>query len=132
MRTLQPLVLVADNDDAVRDALQFALQLEDFEVHVHQNGQDLLADGDLRRADCLILKEHMPGLDGLEVMRHVRARNYDLPAILLTANTCARLQERAAALGVRQVLEKPLLDNVLLDGLLGILQPASSREVLHA
>jgi two-component system, LuxR family, response regulator FixJ len=125
----QFLVLVANDDDAMRDALKFALQLENFEVHVHRSGLDLLADFDLRRAGCLILKENMPDLDGLEVMQHLRALQVYLPAILLTANATPRLRRRAAAAGFRLVLEKPILDNALLEGVLSILTPQAPPDI---
>lgn len=125
----QFLVLVANDDDAMRDALKFALQLENFEVHVHRSGMDLLADPELGRAGCLILKENMPDVDGLELMHDLRAHQIYLPAILLTANATPRLRQRAAAAGFRLVLEKPILDNALLEGVLSILSPQASPDI---
>ena len=113
----QFLVLVANDDDAMRDALKFALQL------------DLLADPELGRAGCLILKENMPDVDGLELMHDLRAHQIYLPAILLTANATPRLRQRAAAAGFRLVLEKPILDNALLEGVLSILSPQASPDI---
>ncbi len=118
----QSLVLVANDDDAMRNALQFALRLENFEVRAHRSGAELVADPDLRRADCLILKDGMPDMDGLEVMRFLRACDLVPPAILLTANATPRLRARASAAGILLVLEKPILDNALLDGVLTIVQ----------
>jgi two-component system, LuxR family, response regulator FixJ len=116
----QSLVLVAHDDEAVRDALQFALQLENLEVHVHRSGAELVLNRDLPRASCLILREHMPDMDGLQVMHHLRARHLILPAILLTAHATPRLQARAEAAGIVLILEKPILDNALLEGVLTI------------
>ncbi len=48
MAQRRDLVLIANNDQAVRDALQFALQLEGFCVHVHSGGAALLQDPDAR------------------------------------------------------------------------------------
>lgn len=117
----QPLVLIANDDDAMRDALQFSLQLENFEVRVHRCSADLLADCELRRADCLILKDHMPDMGGLDLVRCLRAHNIRLPTILLTANATPGLQRRAAEAGIWLVLENPILDNALLEGVAAIL-----------
>ena len=122
----QPLVLVANDDEAMRDALQFALQLENFEVRVHGSGADLLVDRELRRACCLILKDRMPGIDALQVMFCLRERQLFPPAILLTANATPGLRRQAAAAGIGRVLEKPILDNALLESVLTIMrQPAA-------
>jgi two-component system, LuxR family, response regulator FixJ len=115
------LVLIADDDPGVRDALQFALNLEGLEVHAHRGGAELLADADLSRAKCVVLDDGMPHMDGFELLRRLRARDIRLPAILLTDHATAVLRARAGAAGVRLVLEKPLLDNVLVDSIRTIL-----------
>ncbi|VFU10078.1 Response regulator receiver protein [Methylocella tundrae] len=115
------LVLIADDDQGVRDALQFALRLEGVNVHAHRDGVELLADIDLPRAGCVILDDGMPHMDGFELLRRLRARNIRLPAILLTNHATAGLRARAGAAGVQFVLEKPLLDNALVDSVLTIL-----------
>jgi FixJ family two-component response regulator len=117
----QPLVLVANDDEAMRDALQFALQLENFEVRVHGSGSDLLIDRELRRACCLILNDRLPHMDGIQVMLYLRERQFFPPAILLTANATPGLRRQASAAGIRMVLEKPILDNALLESVLTIM-----------
>ncbi len=120
MPPCERLVLIADEDPGVRDALQFALKLEGFDVHAHRGGAELLADADLPNAGCVVFDDGMPHLDGLELLRRLQARNISLPAILLTNHATEGLRARAGAAGVRLVLEKPLLDNVLVDSILGI------------
>lgn len=115
------LVLIADDDQGVRDALQFALRLEGVNVHAHRDGAELLADTDLPRAGCVILDDGMPHMGGFELLSRLRARNIRLPAILLTNHATAGLRARAGAAGVQLVLEKPLLDNALVDSVLTIL-----------
>ncbi len=129
MSDRQPLVLVVNDDEAMRSALQFALRLEGVEVHVHHDGVDLLADRDLHRAGCLILKDRMPHMDGLEVMEYLRAQAIPVPAILLTSAATIGLRARAAAADVRLVLEKPILDNALVEGVLMILDRKTAPDV---
>lgn len=117
----QRLVIIVDDDQAVRDALQFALRLEGLCVHVHSGAAALLADPGLSRAGCVILDHRMPHLDGFALLSTVQERNPHLPAILLTSHATPRVRARASAAGVRSVLEKPLLENVLMDNIRSIL-----------
>jgi two-component system response regulator FixJ len=119
------LVIIVDDDQAVRDSLQFALRLEGLCVHVHSGGAALLADPDLNRAECVILDHRMPRLDGFALLSNVRARNPDVPTILLTSRATPQDRARAVAAGARSVLEKPLLDNVLMDNIRALLSPAA-------
>jgi two-component system, LuxR family, response regulator FixJ len=115
------LVLIVDDDQAVRDALQFALRLEGLCVHVHGGGAALLADPDLTRAGCVILGDWMRQMDGFALLRNLKARDINLPAIMLTSHATANVRARADAVGVRKVLEKPLLDNALVENIRSIL-----------
>ncbi len=117
----QKLVIIVDDDQAVRHSLQFALQLEGLCVHVHSGAAALLADPALSRAGCVILDHRMPQLDGFALLNTVQERNPDLPAILLTSHATPRVRARAKSAGVRTVLEKPLLENVLIDNIRSIL-----------
>ncbi len=118
------LVLIVEDDQAVRDALQFALRLEGLCVHVHSGVAALLADPDLSRAGCVIVEDRMPRMDGFGLLRHLRSHHIDLPAIMLTNHATAKIQARAGAAGVHAVLEKPLLGNILVDNIRSILNAA--------
>ncbi len=109
----QDYVMIVDDDQAVREALEFALRLEGFNVHVYSGGAELLADTDLARAGCVVVDDRMPCMDGFELLRRLEARQTPLPTILMTCHATDRLHARAAAAGVRVVLEKPFLDNAL-------------------
>jgi FixJ family two-component response regulator len=115
MARKRQLVMVVNDDAAMRDAMQFALHLEGAEVCLHETGEGLLADPGLPDCACLVLKFHLPEVDGLEVLRRVRARGLEMPAILLTSNATPALRARAAAAGVWLVLEKPIMDGALVN-----------------
>jgi two-component system response regulator FixJ len=123
MADTRKLVLIVEDDQAVRDALQFALRLEGLCVRVHSAGADLLADPDLGSAGCVVLDHRMPQIDGFALLRNLQVHNPNLPAIMLTSHATPRVRARAVAAGVRQVLEKPLLDNALMDNIRSILGP---------
>jgi two-component system response regulator FixJ len=111
------IVLVLDDDEAVRESLKFSLELEGFSVRLCADGDELLAHPDLDHASCLVLDYRMPVMDGFEVLALLAGRRPDLPVILITSNVSSSLRHRAARVGVLQVLEKPLSDSALLENI---------------
>jgi FixJ family two-component response regulator len=112
-----PLILIAADDQAVCEALQFALRLEGLSVRTHRDADGLLADAGLPDAACIILDDRKPHLDGFDLIARLRARAPPVPVILLTGHATKRVRSRAANAGVQIVLEKPLLDNVLVSSI---------------
>lgn len=110
-------VLVVDDDAAVRHSLKFSLELEGLAVRLYEDAAQLLRDAALPRAGCLVVDARMPGMDGVQLVGLLRARNIDLPAILITARCSPELRRRAAEAGFRRVVEKPFEDGSLLDGI---------------
>jgi two-component system response regulator FixJ len=122
MADRRKLVLIVHDDQAVRDALQFALRLEGLCVHVHNGAVSLLADPDLSLAGCVVLDDRMSRMDGFALLCNLKARNISLPAIMLTSHATPRVRARADAAGVWKLLEKPLLDDALMDNIRAILR----------
>jgi two-component system, LuxR family, response regulator FixJ len=117
-------VIVVDDDDAVRQSLKFALDLEGLSVRLYRDGHHFLAEDDLPPTGCLVVDYRMAGIDGIELVKRLRARRVHLPAILITTKCTPGLLERARRVGFRQVLEKPLEDGSLLEGIRGALAVA--------
>ena len=109
-----PIVIVVDDDAAVRGSLKFALEIEGFAVRTYPKGDDLL--GDLRLGDCacFIIDQRLPGMNGLDVVAELRKERIAAPVILITSHPTNIVQERAASAGV-PIVEKPLLGNALID-----------------
>ena len=110
------VIAIVDDDAAVCESTRFLLETYDFDVHTYQSGADFLRDNPV--IACLIVDYHMPGLNGLEVVSELRKRGRDVPAIIMiTAATDPSVERSAAELGIRQVLRKPLANQVLLNTL---------------
>lgn len=111
-----PVIVVVDDDAAVRGSLRFALEIEGFAVRTYTRGDDLL--GDVRRADCacFIIDQKLPGMNGLEVVAELRKERIGAPVILITSDPTNMVQQRAAQAGV-PIMRKPLRGNVLIDHL---------------
>lgn len=118
------VVLVVDDDLAVRESLKFLLELEGLEVLTFASGSDLFLYSELSEAVCLVLDYKMPFMDGFKVLERLARNKLNLPVILITSHVTDAFRRRAAAAGAKIVLEKPLLDNALLDQIQGILRLA--------
>jgi two-component system response regulator MprA len=101
-------VLVVDDERAVRDSLRRALELEGYEVELAGDGEEALERlSGPAPADAVILDVLMPGIDGLEVCRRLRADDNGVPVLMLTAR--AEVDSRVAGLdaGADDYLPKP-------------------------
>lgn len=107
-------VIIVDDDEAVRNSLKFALEVEGLEVRVYRCASELLADGHPGPGVCLVVDDMMPGLSGCELIRELRLREVECPAIVIAAIVSDSLLQRAEGAGARCVLAKPLEDDALL------------------
>ncbi len=115
------LVIVVDDDDAVRNSLKFSLEIEGFAVRLYSGGAELLAAPDVDECACLIIDQNMPGLTELETVKKLRERRVTVPTILITGHPSAALRARAHGAGA-DVVEKPLFGNALIEGIRGIIR----------
>src|SRR6516225_7010649 len=107
------VILVLDDDSAVRESLEFLLGVEGFKVRTFASPNELLNENDLSDFGCLIVDYHMPAMNGLDVIAKLHERRHSIPAILMTAHPNSKIIERASAAGVT-LIEKPLQHAVLL------------------
>lgn len=117
-----PLVVIVDDDAAVRSALSITIDLDGYRVATCASGEallqmDLPADG-----ACLVIDERLPGLSGLHALGELRQRGCSLPAALITSHPSRQLRWTAARAGA-PVLEKPLLG----DGLINWIRSAAPK-----
>jgi two-component system, LuxR family, response regulator FixJ len=108
------VVVVVDDDPAVRNSLKFVLEIEGFVVRIYESGGELLGARDLPTCSCLVIDQQMPGMTGMDLIAKLRDRNVSVPAILITGRPNLVLSERAARADV-PIVEKPLLGNALVD-----------------
>lgn len=110
----RPVVAVVDDDEAVRDSLRFLLETAGFDVTTFASACQFLTSPDRATRMCLLLDQHMPKITGLEMMRRLRERGQELSVALMTGSPSPELTRRAMELGVAEVMEKPLADDVLM------------------
>jgi two-component system, LuxR family, response regulator FixJ len=111
-KPLAATVYVADDDPDVLVSLRFLLEAEGFKVKTFANGQALLASTLPEPSDCLIIDYKMTGMNGLELVRHLRDRQVAAPVVLITAYENAAA--KAAASGIKHVVLKPHIEESLI------------------
>lgn len=110
----RPVIAVVDDDPAVCNSLKFSLELEGFVVRAYRGGAELLYAGDLCACNCFVIDQRLATTSGLELIAKLRARHISAPAILITSQSNAALNARAAMANVA-IVEKPLLGNALVE-----------------
>jgi len=108
-------IAVVDDDEAVRDSLAFLLTVSGYDVAAYGSAADFLEQCDLSGVAGLILDHHMPKQTGLELLARLRQDGRTMPVLLVTGSPSPDVLERAGALGVDRVLEKPVSDQGLMD-----------------
>jgi len=115
-------LLVVDDDPAIRQALELVLGVSGFDVTTAADGRAAMRTLAAERSDAVILDLLMPGIDGLEVCRRMRAAGDRTPVLMLTAR--AEVAERVAGLeaGADDYLAKPFAHEELIARLRALLR----------
>lgn len=126
-------ILVIDDDPSVTSAVRRGLRYEGFAVEIAISGAEGLALLREQPFDLLILDVMMPGIDGFEVLRRVRAGDDHLPVLFLTAKDAPADQVRGLQSGADDYVVKPFTFDVLLARVHALLrrQHAEHPQVLH-
>jgi two-component system response regulator FixJ len=112
---VEPEVHVIDDDDAMRDSLQFLFEAADLPVRVHDSAAGFLESLSAGPPGCIVTDVRMPGMSGLDLLREVRSRGLAAPVIVITGHGDVALAVEAMKAGAQDFLEKPFADERLLD-----------------
>lgn len=110
----RPRVIIAEDDDALREALVEELLSTGYDVRVASNGLELTdavldaVHGKAPVPDAIVSDIRMPGASGLEVLELLRQYDWRVPVVLTTAFPGHELEVEAVRLGAMELLEKPL------------------------
>ena len=107
-------LLIAEDDPRLLKTLLHIFKCEKFVVDGVSNGEDALAYAQSEEYDGLVLDIMMPGLDGIEVLRQLRKRNINTPALFLTARTEISQRVEGLDAGADDYLPKPFATSELL------------------
>jgi len=112
----QALVAIVDDDQSFREALQSLLTLIGFRAAIFASARNFLDSPQFPDVSCAILDVSMPGMDGLELQRHLVA-THPIPVIFITDLRDAKTREQALQYGAISYLNKPFSEETLIQAL---------------
>jgi len=107
-------VYVIDDDEAMRDSLQFLLSSAEFEVVLFDSAQAFLDVLPGLQFGCVVSDVRMPEIDGIELLRRLKAQQCRFPVVIMTGHGDVPLAVEAMKLGAVDFLEKPFDDDLLI------------------
>ena len=104
---MTPRILLIDDEAIALSNLTHVLQREGYQVDAYKNGAAGLAALKVTDFDLVLTDLKMPGIDGLEVLREVRAKHADVPVIMITGHATLESAVEAMKAGAYHYLAKP-------------------------
>ena len=115
MEKLEGKVLLVDDEEQFLDALSQRLEARGLKVDAVTSGEDALNQVEDRNFDAIIVDLAMPGIDGIETLKRIKAKRPDLEIIILTGHATVKSGIEAMKLGADDFLEKPVDLNELME-----------------
>ena len=127
LNTHQPRVLVVDDEAAIRDMIQFALERAQMDVLTAADAHEALLRISENRPDIILLDWMMPGVSGVELTRRLRKDSYteDIPIIMLTAKVTEDDKVTGLEAGTDDYVIKPFSPRELLARIRAVLRRSS-------
>jgi two-component system response regulator FixJ len=108
------LIVVVDDDAAVRNSLKFSLEIDGFVVRTYAGADELLRAGDLASYRCLFVDQNMPRMTGLDLVAALRKQGVGTPVVLISGHVTPTLARQASSAGI-PIVEKPFMGNGLIE-----------------
>ena len=126
-------VYVIDDDAAMRDSLHFLLDSTGFEVTLFDNAQSFVDALPGLAFGCVLSDVRMPGLDGIELLKRMKAQQSPFPILIMTGHGDVPLAVEAMKLGAVDFLEKPFDDDrltAMIESAIRQAEPAAKSEAV--
>ncbi|PCC68441.1 two-component system, OmpR family, response regulator RegX3 [Nannocystis exedens] len=124
-----PRVLIVDDEEPLRASLTYALTREGYSVTTAEDGASALEQTRTRRPDVVILDLMLPGIDGMEVCRRLRADS-DVPVVMLTARDRGQDKIDGLTVGADDYVTKPFDTPELIARIAAVLRRRASAQRL--
>ena len=108
-------VYVVDDDEAVRDSLQWLLEGKDYRVRCFESAESFLSRFDAREVACLIVDIRMGGMTGLELQNRLIENKSPLPIVFITGHGDVPMAVDTMKKGAMDFIQKPFKEEQLLD-----------------
>jgi two-component system response regulator FixJ len=126
-------VYVIDDDEAMRDSLNFLLDAANFKVTLFESGLAFLDALPSLEFGCVVSDVRMPGLDGIELLKRMKTGNSTFPIVIMTGHGDVPLAVEAMKQGAVDFLEKPFEDDrliAMIETAIHRAEPAARTEAL--
>ena len=126
-------VYVIDDDEAMRDSLNFLLESAGFGVTLFDNAQSFLDSLPALAFGCVVSDIRMPGLDGIELLKRMKAQSSPFPILIMTGHGDVPLAVEAMKFGAVDFLEKPFEDDrliTMIESAIRQAEPAAKNEAM--
>lgn len=101
-------ILIVDDEPGIRETLSAVMSDEGFSVEAVASGEACLEAAELRAYGCILLDVWLPGIDGLETLRQLRAAGSESAVVIISGHGNVETAVRATKLGAFDFIEKPL------------------------
>jgi two-component system response regulator FixJ len=127
LRTVDIVVHVVDDEEAVRNSLGFLLTSSGFAVRTHESATAFLDLAPSIKNGCLITDLRMPDMSGIELLHKLREADALLPVIVITGHGDVQMAVEAMKHGALDFIEKPFSDHVLIDSIRRAVDQAAAQ-----
>ncbi|HNI84597.1 MAG: response regulator transcription factor, partial [Ottowia sp.] len=124
-------VYVVDDDEAVRDSVQWLLEGQDYRVRCFESAEAFLARYDPREVACLIIDIRMDGMSGLELQDRLNERHSPLPMAFITGHGDVPLAVDTMKKGAMDFIQKPFNEDHLMPLVERMLEQARTSFAEH-
>ena len=111
------MISIVDDNDSVRESLRRLMRSVGFTVNISASAEEFLNSDYLYNTDCLILDVRLPGMDGLDLQRHLATSHSKIPIIFITSYEDDEVRARAINAGAVDYFLKPFNDEDLLNAI---------------
>ncbi|MDR2992132.1 MAG: response regulator [Burkholderiaceae bacterium] len=127
LKPARGLVYIVDDDDAVRDSVQWLLEGQGFRVQSFDSAEAFLARCDLHKTACLLADIRMDGMNGLELQKRLAERESPLPLAFITGHGDVSMAVEAMKKGALDFIQKPFDEIALIQTVERLLAAATAN-----
>jgi two-component system response regulator FixJ len=121
-------VHVIDDDPSARDSLEFLIDCAGFGVRTYDSARSFLEALPTREPGCIVTDVRMPEMNGVELVRRLKAMNVPDPVIVITGHADVPMAIEAMKQGVSDFIEKPFADDAILEAIRTALSRQDARD----
>ncbi|WP_297820162.1 response regulator [uncultured Paraglaciecola sp.] len=118
----KPIVYIVDSDHKLLCSLSKKLVQHDVIVEVFSSAEEFLNTKFRSRAACLIIEVNLPNMGGIELLEHINNLGVRLPTFILSSSSDISKAVRAMQAEAIDFIEKPFIENTLIEKVLGVIK----------